>query len=135
MPFTLVWTPRAPAFSAVRQLAVASADVLATPDAAKVRIERYQVSVSSDGTPTAEVTVRFGRRSASARVTGDGGYDAFAPKIGQTFTILNVSSNLLGTLQKVEITGLAAGFQYELAKGPGTFSLVARSRRPMWAAK
>jgi D-citramalate synthase len=53
------------------------ADVLATPDAARVRIERYQVRVASDGTPTADVTVRVGRRSASARATGDGGYDAF----------------------------------------------------------
>jgi D-citramalate synthase len=53
------------------------ADVLATPGAAQVRIERYQVSVASDGTPTAEVSVRVGRRSASARATGDGGYDAF----------------------------------------------------------
>jgi len=53
------------------------ADVLATPGAALVRIERYQVSVASDGTPTAEVTVRVGRRSASAHATGDGGYDAF----------------------------------------------------------
>ena len=53
------------------------ADVLATPGAARVRIERYDVQVASDGEPRAEVTVRCGRRKASAKATGDGGYDAF----------------------------------------------------------
>jgi D-citramalate synthase len=53
------------------------ADVLATPDATRIRIEKYTVRVESDGAPDAEVTVRLGRRTASARATGDGGYDAF----------------------------------------------------------
>lgn len=53
------------------------ADVLATPDATRIRIERYEVHVASEGVPEAEVTVRFGRRKATGRAKGDGGYDAF----------------------------------------------------------
>ena len=53
------------------------ADVLARPEATRVRIERYEVNVGSEGEPSAEVTVRYGRRTATARASGDGGYDAF----------------------------------------------------------
>jgi len=53
------------------------ADVLATPDATRVEILRYEVNVASETAPSAEVTVRLGRRKATGRSSGDGGYDAF----------------------------------------------------------
>ncbi len=53
------------------------ADVLDAPDATRVKIERYVVNVDSEDKPQAEVTVRVGRRKASARAAGAGGYDAF----------------------------------------------------------
>jgi D-citramalate synthase len=52
------------------------ADVLKTPAAQLVRIEAYQVTLGSASVPTAQVTVRLGRRRARARARGDGGYDA-----------------------------------------------------------
>jgi D-citramalate synthase len=52
------------------------ADVLKTPAAHAVRIESYRVTVASGSLPEADVQLRFGRRTASAKATGDGGYDA-----------------------------------------------------------
>jgi D-citramalate synthase len=67
------------------------ADVLATPGATRVAIERYGVSVTSDGTPEAEVRVRYGRRKATARATGDGGYDAFMNALKKAMKKFDVS--------------------------------------------
>jgi len=67
------------------------ADVLATPDAKRAEILRYAVSVASDGTPHAEVSVRLGRRKASARSDGDGGYDAFMNALRKAMKKLDVT--------------------------------------------
>jgi D-citramalate synthase len=53
------------------------ADVLKTPVEQLVRIERYESHSSSDGLPSASVSVRYRGKLASANATGDGGYDAF----------------------------------------------------------
>ncbi len=61
----------------VQDLPYIIADVLKTPDERRVRVEAYAVTVGTDQTPLAEVTLRVGRRSARAKAKGDGGYDAF----------------------------------------------------------
>ncbi len=53
------------------------ADVLQTPAALPVRVERYHVTVGKGEVPRAEVIVSFQVRTARAEATGDGGYDAF----------------------------------------------------------
>jgi D-citramalate synthase len=53
------------------------ADVLKTPVEQLVRIERYESHSSSDGLPSASVSVRYRGKLAAASATGDGGYDAF----------------------------------------------------------
>jgi D-citramalate synthase len=52
------------------------ADVLKTPSVQAVQVESYEVVVGSSGLPTAQITVRVGRRRAKASASGDGGYDA-----------------------------------------------------------
>ena len=53
------------------------ADVLKTPAEHVVKIDRYVINVASDKPPEATVTVSFRGRTAQAKGTGDGGYDAF----------------------------------------------------------
>ena len=53
------------------------ADVLKTPEEQLIRIESYNVVVSSNEMPQASVTVNFRGKSAHATGTGDGGYNAF----------------------------------------------------------
>ena len=53
------------------------ADVLKTPSEQLVRVESYRVEVSGDAPPSAQVGLTFQKRSAEARASGDGGYDAF----------------------------------------------------------
>jgi D-citramalate synthase len=53
------------------------ADVLKTPAEHVVRIESYTITVASEGSPEATVSVSFQGRTAKASATGDGGYDAF----------------------------------------------------------
>jgi len=53
------------------------ADVLKTPAEQILRIERYAIHVTSDGSPEATVVVSFQGKTANASGTGDGGYDAF----------------------------------------------------------
>jgi len=53
------------------------ADVLKRPEQRPVRIEFYCVEVGSDVLPRAEVQVSLRGEKASAKATGDGGYDAF----------------------------------------------------------
>ena len=53
------------------------ADVLKTPEEQLIRIESYNVVVSSNEIPQASVTVNFRGKSAHAMGTGDGGYNAF----------------------------------------------------------
>ncbi|RIL07657.1 MAG: 2-isopropylmalate synthase [Proteobacteria bacterium] len=53
------------------------ADVLDRPEQRPVRIARYRVVVESDGLPEAHVDVEVRGETASAKATGDGGYDAF----------------------------------------------------------
>jgi D-citramalate synthase len=67
------------------------ADVLATPDATRVEILRYEVSVASESAPSAEVSVRLDRRRASARSSGDGGYDAFMNALRKAMKKLGVA--------------------------------------------
>ena len=53
------------------------ADVLKAPREQMVRIAHYSVRVGSDERPEASVRVRYRGRVATARASGDGGYDAF----------------------------------------------------------
>jgi len=52
------------------------ADVLKTPDEQLLRIEEYDVSVSSGNPPRAVVSIRYQGRVEKADASGDGGYDA-----------------------------------------------------------
>ncbi len=53
------------------------ADVLKTPEEQLVRVEDWQVWVSHDELPRAEVTITYKGDVEKADGTGDGGYDAF----------------------------------------------------------
>ncbi len=53
------------------------ADVLKTPDEQLIRIESYDVAVSSHEAPQASVKINFRGKSTQATGTGGGGYDAF----------------------------------------------------------
>ena len=53
------------------------ADVLKTPEEQLIRIESYNVAVSSNDVPQASVTVNFQGKSSHATATGNGGYNAF----------------------------------------------------------
>jgi D-citramalate synthase len=53
------------------------ADVLKTPADQLVRVESYRVTVGTGALPEAELTLAHRGESASAKATGDGGYDAF----------------------------------------------------------
>jgi D-citramalate synthase len=53
------------------------ADVLKTPAEQLVRVESYHVTVGTGALPRAEVTLAHRGRRATAKATGDGGYDAF----------------------------------------------------------
>jgi D-citramalate synthase len=53
------------------------ADVLKTPEAELVRIDRYDVRTTSGELPEASVRVRYKGQAVEEKATGDGGYDAF----------------------------------------------------------
>ena len=53
------------------------ADVLKTPEEEIVRIEEYEILSRSSGEPSANLTLRFRGKSATASASGHGGYDAF----------------------------------------------------------
>jgi T5SS/PEP-CTERM-associated repeat protein len=53
--------------------------------------------------------------------------DGFAPTNGQSVTFLRTTNSIVGTFQGVDITGLAPGFQYDLAATRETLSMIARS--------
>ena len=53
------------------------ADVLERPQARRVRVQSYGVTVGSENAPVAEVVLSYGRRTEKAQARGDGGYDAF----------------------------------------------------------
>jgi D-citramalate synthase len=53
------------------------ADVLKTPSSQLMRVASYEVTVGSDATPSAHLTLSYGKQRATATATGDGGYDAF----------------------------------------------------------
>jgi D-citramalate synthase len=53
------------------------ADVLKTPAEQRVRVESYHVTVGTGSPPRAEVTLAHRGRRATAKASGDGGYDAF----------------------------------------------------------
>ncbi|MBM4384423.1 MAG: 2-isopropylmalate synthase [Deltaproteobacteria bacterium] len=53
------------------------ADVLKTPREQLMRVASYEVTVGSDATPSAHLTLAYGKQRATASATGDGGYDAF----------------------------------------------------------
>jgi D-citramalate synthase len=52
-------------------------DVLKSAGEQLVRVERFQVAISSEETPEADVAVSYQGRIEKATATGDGGYDAF----------------------------------------------------------
>jgi D-citramalate synthase len=53
------------------------ADVLKTPESARVRIESYEVLSTDHEPPKARVRMRFRGKTVESSATGDGGYDAF----------------------------------------------------------
>jgi D-citramalate synthase len=53
------------------------ADLLKQPEESRIRVEHYDVNVSSTELPRAQVTVAFRGKTAKAEANGDGGYDAF----------------------------------------------------------
>ena len=53
------------------------ADVLKTPSEQLMRVASYEVTVGSGTTPSAHLTLTYGKQRATASATGDGGYDAF----------------------------------------------------------
>jgi D-citramalate synthase len=61
----------------VEDLPYIIADVLKSPEKQPVRVTRWEVHVGRGLTPEAQVELRYAGRSARARATGDGGYDAF----------------------------------------------------------
>jgi D-citramalate synthase len=61
----------------VQDLPYIIADVLKTPREQLVRVVSYEVTVATDEAPSAEVTLAFRKRRATATASGDGGYDAF----------------------------------------------------------
>ena len=61
----------------VEDLPYLIADVLKSPGELRVRVVSWSVSVGTRVTPTAELELSYHGRSAKARATGDGGYDAF----------------------------------------------------------
>ena len=61
----------------VEDLPYLIADVLKSPGELRVRVVSWSVSVGTRETPTAEIELSYHGRSAKARATGDGGYDAF----------------------------------------------------------
>jgi len=67
------------------------ADVLGAPGATRARILGYEVNVASESSPSAEVTVRCGRRRASARASGNGGYDALMNALRKAMKKLDVT--------------------------------------------
>ena len=88
------------------------ADVLKTPDEQRVRVADYRVEVSTQGAPTAEVTLAYQSLSASAKGTGDGGYDAF-------MTALRKAAKKLG----LEVSRLA-DYRVRIPPGGRTTALV-----------
>lgn len=61
----------------VEDLPYIIADVLKSPEELRVRVVAWHVSLGTRETPTAEVELAVRGKSARARATGDGGYDAF----------------------------------------------------------
>lgn len=61
----------------VQDLPYIIADVLKSPAEQRVSVESYHVTVGTDEEPRAEVMLAYRGKSATARATGDGGYDAF----------------------------------------------------------
>ena len=71
------------------------ADVLKTPAEQRVQVADYRVSVATDAPPEAEVTLTYQRRKASAKGSGDGGYDAFMNALRKAARKLGLSVSRL----------------------------------------
>jgi D-citramalate synthase len=74
----------------VEDLPYIIADVLKSPGKQPVRVAAWDVRVGTGRTPEAQVEVRYGRRTARARGTGDGGYDAFMNALGKAARALRL---------------------------------------------
>jgi D-citramalate synthase len=96
----------------VEDLPYIIADVLKTPEAQRVRIRDYHVTVATGEPPRAEVTLAFERRTAKARGSGDGGYDAL-------MTALRKAAKKLG----LEVARLA-DYRVRIPPGGRTTALV-----------
>jgi D-citramalate synthase len=88
------------------------ADVLKTPEAQRVRIVDYHVTVATGEAPRAEVTLSFKRRTVKAAGSGDGGYDAL-------MTALRKAAKKLG----IEVARLA-DYRVRIPPGGRTTALV-----------
>jgi D-citramalate synthase len=67
----------------VEDLPYIIADVLKSPGKQPVRVAAWDVQVGTGRRPEAQVEIRYQGRSARARGTGDGGYDAFMNALGK----------------------------------------------------
>jgi D-citramalate synthase len=76
---------------AVEDLPYIIADVLKTPDEQLVRVDSYEVTVATGSIPEARVTLTYRRQQASAKATGDGGYDAFMNAVSRAAKTLGLS--------------------------------------------
>ena len=105
------------------------ADVLKSPDEQRVRVESYHVTVGTGEPPTAELTLRSGRRSVRANAKGDGGYDAFMNALRKAARKLDVEVPRLQDYRvRIPPGGRSAALVETLitwkgsAKAPGSFS-------------
>ena len=96
----------------VEDLPYIIADVLKTPDAQRVSIRDYRVTVATGEPPQAEVTLAYKRRTAKAKGSGDGGYDAL-------MTALRKAAKKLG----LEVARLA-DYRVRIPPGGRTTALV-----------
>jgi T5SS/PEP-CTERM-associated repeat protein len=92
------------------------------------------LTVNPDGTVVLDVAgTQFGQLG-QLDITGSGTFDGllnidfingFAPQMGQTFDLINLTGNGDFSSQTTEITGLLPGFDYSVDFANGTFDLTA----------
>ncbi len=75
----------------VEDLPYIIADVLKSPGQQPVRVAAWDVHVGTGRRPEAQVELRYGGRTARARGSGDGGYDAFMNALAKAARTLRLS--------------------------------------------
>ena len=104
------------------------ADVLKTPEEQRVRVSDYRVEVSTKGAPEAQVTLSYRRQNASAKGSGDGGYDALMTALRKAARKLGLKvARLVDYRVRIPPGGRTAALvetliSWEAAKGEEPFS-------------